>query len=191
MMDLAGFDRVYARRALPGDDSAISEAVRFACQSAVSGAALYAVESVNEAPQPLGGRTPAIGGIWIYTKPATATKGTSYARLAQATQTMAGWYKSNTLAEPKALNLRIEAGRPAAKARLVTPLSSAVVLETKEQYKKAGLGDDEKEADDADKDAKPDTDDISAAPEPGSLLLLGAGLTAAASVWRRRKNRNR
>jgi hypothetical protein len=100
---------------------------------------------------------------------------------------MAGWYESNTLGEPKALDLRIEAGRPAAKARLVTPLSSAVILETREQYKKAGLDDEENESDEG-KDDKPETDDISASPEPGSLLLLGAGLAAAAGIgYRRRK----
>ncbi|MES2463889.1 MAG: VIT domain-containing protein [Armatimonadota bacterium] len=184
MMDLAGFDRVYARRALPGDSGAIAEAVRFACQSAVSGA----VTSTANAKQPLGGHTPAVGGVLIEPAVAvtSANRGTAWARLAQATQTMAGWYESNTLADPKALDLRIEAGRPAAKARLVTPLSSAVVLETKEQYKKAGL-DEEENASEGDKDAKPKTDNISASPEPGSLLLFGIGLAAAARVWCRRR----
>ena len=182
MMDLAGFDRVYARRALPGDNNAIADAVHFACQAAVSGA----VTSATAERQPLGGHTPAIGGIWIDTKAASADKDSDYARLAQATQTTAGWYESNTLAEPKALDLRIEAGRPAAQARLVTPLSSAVVLETKEQYQKAGL--DDKDSDPSkDKDAKPKAEDISAAPEPGSLLLLSMGLVAGGRVWYRRR----
>ena len=186
MMDLAGFDRVYARRALPGDDNAIADAVQFACQAAVSGA----VTSATAERQPLGGHTPAIGDIWIDTKAASADKDSDYARLAQATQTMAGWYESNTLAEPKALDLRIEAGRPAAQARLVTPLSSAVVLETKEQYQKAGL--DDKGSDPGkDKDAKPKAEDISAAPEPGSLLLLSVGLVAGGRLWSRRRRKDR
>jgi hypothetical protein len=187
MMDLAGFDRVYARRALPGDNNAVAEAIRFACQCAVSDAGKLVAERL-----PLGGHMPAIGGIImgnVFTGDSASTaiadeKYRAYARLAQATRTTAGWYESNTLAEPMALDLRIEAGRPAAKARLVTPLSSAVVLETKEQYKKAGLDDDEKEKD---KDAKPKAN--TASPEPGSLLLFGVGLTAAARIWYRRKKK--
>jgi hypothetical protein len=180
MMDLAGFDRVYALRDFSGYPY---EAVRFACRAAVSGA----VTSAKDARQPLGGHAPAVGGVSIDIAVAVRTQdqgNRAYARFAQATQTMAGWYESNTLGEPKALDLRIEAGRPAARARLVTPLSSAVVLETREQYKRAGLDDEENEAD---KDTKPKIDDISASPEPGSLLLFAAGLAAAARVWHRRK----
>ncbi|MBC8102651.1 MAG: PEP-CTERM sorting domain-containing protein [Cytophagales bacterium] len=131
-----------------------------------------------------------MGEVWL--DPAAAIAGpnrdTPYARLAQATKTVAGWYASNTLAEPQALDLRIEAGRPAAKAHLVTPLSSAVVLETKEQYQKHGL-DDEEEDKDTKKDGKPKNDEVTASPEPGTLLLFAAGLTVAGiGAWRRRRS---
>jgi len=185
MMDLAGFDRVYARRAVLGDYNSVEDAVRFACKAAVSRANTSATAAGR---LPLGGRVPSVGGVSVDIAVATAAtlnRKTAYARLAQATQTTAGWYLANTLGVSKALNLRIAAGRPAAKARLVTPLSSAVVLETKEQYQKAGLDDDE---DKPDKGNKPKLDNISATPEPGSLLLFGLGLTAAAAgVWHRRK----
>jgi hypothetical protein len=67
-----------------------------------------------------------------------------------------------------------KAARFATAHHLVTPVSGAVVLESKEQYDAAGL--------------KP-VDDATASnvtPEPASLLALAAGVGAVALGWRHR-----
>jgi hypothetical protein len=85
------------------------------------------------------------------------------------------WYRSNSLTGDAAMDFRVEAGKFAAKHRLVTPLSSAVVLETKQQYKEHGLDDGTGEQ------------EVSAvSPEPGTLGLMAFGALAGARFWRRR-----
>jgi len=68
---------------------------------------------------------------------------------------------------------REEAAALAARYRLVTPVSGAVVLETSEQYEQAGL----------DPDASPNA--VPTVPEPGVWLLLAVAV--AALVWTRRR----
>jgi hypothetical protein len=68
-----------------------------------------------------------------------------------------------------------EATLVAAKNQLVTPLTGAVVLETKEQYERHGLT-----------PADPKT--VPAVPEPGILSLLGLGIFAFLMAKRRRKH---
>jgi hypothetical protein len=88
------------------------------------------------------------------------------------------WYRSNSLTGDAAMDYRVEAGKLAATNRLVTPLSSAVVLETKQQYKEHGLDDgtDEQEA-------------TAVSPEPGTLGLVAFGAFGGAAFWRRRFRR--
>lgn len=67
---------------------------------------------------------------------------------------------------------RPEATRLALEHRLITPSTGAVVLETKEQYRNAGL-------------EPVDESTVPTVPEPGTMALLGAA--AAAALARRRK----
>jgi hypothetical protein len=56
----------------------------------------------------------------------------------------------------------------------VTPVSSAVVLETKEQYEQNDLDDESDE-------------EQVVSPEPASLVLFAFGVLGGASMWRRRR----
>lgn len=94
--------------------------------------------------------------------PSLATQGTPAAcRLRGYRDALAVWYRANNFGSEA-----LEAARNAARARLVTPLSGAVVLDTADAYKENGL---EAPAD-ADKTKKPDTTLVT--PEPGTWLLL-------------------
>ncbi|MBC8137892.1 MAG: hypothetical protein H8F28_18590 [Fibrella sp.] len=91
-------------------------------------------------------------------------------RLLAYRDALAVWYQYNNFG-PEAL----AAARMVAGMRLVTPLSGAVVLETREDYKKHGLDDGTKET--AKKSAKAkNPNDIVAAPEPGTWFLVGIGV---------------
>ncbi|MBC7807732.1 MAG: PEP-CTERM sorting domain-containing protein, partial [Akkermansiaceae bacterium] len=83
---------------------------------------------------------------------------------------LAVWYRYNNFG-PEAL----DAARTAAGLRLVTPLSGAVVLESREDYKKHGLDDGTEDAKRKSNKATKSNDSV-AAPEPGTWLLMGLGL---------------
>ena len=143
-MDLAGFTNVYSCRALPGDVAAVTDAVGFAARAA--SASETRPSAAGEPAHPLGGKWPAVNGI-VFTGGdglQTRLSGRSpLARLHQAGLTTEAWYRANAVADAsQALDVRIAGGRPAAQARLVTPLTSAVVLETREQYERYGLNPD-------------------------------------------------
>ncbi|MBC8142882.1 MAG: PEP-CTERM sorting domain-containing protein, partial [Armatimonadetes bacterium] len=113
-------------------------------------------------------------------------------RLLQYRDALAVWYEHNNFGTEALAAAKIVAG-----ARLVTPLSGAVVLETQEDYKRNGLddgsGDAEKQKEKAKNDKKDDKNFAKDAtklvtPEPGTWLLIvvgGAGMLGFA--WRKRR----
>ncbi len=110
------------------------------------------------AQTPLGGRE--IGASRLFAATDPDGRETSLGKLHAWSRTLQGWYEgksTDTLA------------RYAASRRLVTPISGAVVLETKEQYQHHGL-DPTKAPDD------PNPQVSSLAPEPGSFLLMLLGI---------------
>lgn len=160
--------RIFSLAAHPGFRT-LEEAVQLAAAAAAP--ALAPAGRV-----PLGGRLPALNGLFV---PAEAPAGaelrpgaTPADRLAMHARVLAGWYSSG--ADSKAHR---EALALAVRQRLVTPLSGAVVLENKGQYARHALS-----------DAAP-TGSIPSIPEPGTLLLLGAAGALAAVARRRRGGR--
>ena len=190
-MDLSGFDNVYACRVLPGDIPA--EAVRFAAQAAVFASDKFAATFI-----PIGGHGPAANGVTFgpvfqtssaHPLPADA----ALSRLHRASLTTALWFRSNQTGQPnKALDMRIAAGQPAAIAHLVTPVSSAVVLETRADYERNGLNakNGKKGYEDAKKAPDPRHPLNVNVPEPPPGVLLTGGLLTglcAAPLMRRRR----
>jgi len=102
------------------------------------------------------------------------------------------WANSEILTYYKAGNTD-EAVNLASRYRLVTPVSSAVVLENKQQYKDAGLEVPEyKPGKDYDfNDIVMEDKNIggSAVPEPATLWLLFIGIVLA-GIWKMWKNRS-
>ena len=134
-----------------------------------AGAVQRAVRAAQNTPQhttdaqslPLGGREPALGNLYIAPN-ADADSQTDWARLSATSRVLRAWY---TGYDQDAL------AKAAAERRLITPLSGAVVLETKEQYERHGLNPNNGQP----KSGAPDV--VSAiAPEPGTLVfaLLGS-----------------
>ena len=126
---------------------------------------------------PLGGREPALGGIYLAPN-ADADSQTDWGRLAATSRVLRAWYTGYDQ-DSLAVN--------AAQHRLVTPLSGAVVLESIEQYKRHGL--DPTKGPDARK-LHPDPP-IAVAPEPETLVLLSVGLLIFGARARRRASRLR
>lgn len=149
---LAGQARAFSQVA---DDFAPTDAIRLA--------ALAAPAPTTEAVL-LGGRFPAVNGLSVAVNAPVGP-------LAASSRVLADWY--NAAHDPKRLNA---AAKRAAKQRLVTPLSGAVVLETREQYAAHGL--------------KPGTETDSAAnvPEPSTLLGVAVGALLLGVTARRRKS---
>jgi hypothetical protein len=100
-------------------------------------------------------------------------------RLTLFSTVVLAWQYANTLPEEEAMTIRIPAGKAAARAKLVTPLSSAVVLETEEQYKKNGLEEEKN------KDGKPADTDNFVSPEPSTVALVVIGLFGMLGVRKR------
>jgi hypothetical protein len=108
----------------------------------------------------LGGREPALGGIYI--APNTdADSQTDWARLAATSRVLRAWY---TGYDQDAL------AKAAARRRLITPLSGAVVLESIEQYKRHGLDPNSGQP----QSGAPDVASASV-PEPGTLAFVSLG----------------
>ena len=116
--------------------------------------------SLRGASVPLGGREPALGGIYI--APNTdADSQTDWARLAATSRVLRAWY---TGYDQDAL------AKAAARRRLITPLSGAVVLESIEQYKRHGLDPNSGQP----QSGAPDVASA-IAPEPGTLASVSLG----------------
>jgi hypothetical protein len=174
---LAGAPRVYALAARPGTD-VFAAAIETA--ALVSQASFSARTSSSDTLVPLGGRAPAINGVWVARgelAPGRVThrlNNTPASRLADHARVLAAWYRAKQGPELAA------AGRLAARRRLVTPLSGAVVLETQEQYKRHKL---------SDKDESQGDSETVATPEPGTLVLVGMGAAGVLFGARRRRRR--
>lgn len=144
------------------------------------GAALAAavLQEVNESSGlPLGGREPAINGLYVDPAAVAAIPAegltTPAQRLAITTDVLHRWYNGGQ----KGKRLK-EAQKLAISRRLVTPITGAVVLETKAQYDQHGLNADDNES------------SIPSVPEPATLaMLLAAGGAAGAAARRRRRVR--
>jgi hypothetical protein len=156
MDQLAGIRRVYALAARRDLDN-LGDAVRLAA---------VAPRAERGEGLPLGGREPAINGLQI----AAVSGGSHAGRLAAASNVLAPWY-----AGCRQGRVIEGARRQAIQARLVTPLSGAVVLETKAQYDRHNL------------DARVPSDGIPSVPEPGTLVLLATGGGIAALAAHRRR----
>ncbi|WP_309714484.1 VIT domain-containing protein [Armatimonas sp.] len=109
---------------------------------------------------PLGGREPALGGIYLAPN-ADADSQTDWARLAATSRVLRAWY---TGYDQDAL------AKAAARRRLITPLSGAVVLESLEQYKRHGLDPNSGQP----QSGAPDVA-TAIAPEPGTLAFVSLG----------------
>lgn len=111
---------------------------------------------------PLGGREPALGGLYIAPS-ADGDQPTDWARLVASSRVLRAWY---TGTDETAL------AKAAARRRLITPLSGAVVLESKAQYARHGL-----DPNKGNPLAGPADVATAVAPEPGTLAFFGvAGL---------------
>src|SRR5207253_7199171 len=158
---LAGQRRVFARTAREGINT-LGEAVRLTAVAATSAEAASVV--------PLGGRAPALNGVFVAVPTPTDASSRS-GWLAANSQALALWYEGAR--QPR----QLEAARRLAIAwRLVTPLSGAVVLETREQYRQYELS-----------DAAPERP-IPSVPEPTvpAMLAVAGGMAALAALWQRR-----
>jgi len=159
--DLASNRRVFSVADRAGEET-ITEAIRLAAAAAPIGSATDA--------RPLGGREPAINGTHVVD---AGERNHAASRLATQSTVLSGWYgglSSNKAAAPLQ--------KLAIRRRLVTPLTGAVVLETKEQYARYELSD-------AAEDGS-----IPSVPEPGTLALLAvAGAMGAAHRLRRSRIR--
>lgn len=160
---LASHPRVWSLNAAThgGAPSVIREALRLAAPVALFGG--DAPEPLYDLAQPLGGRYPDVNGVSAGFLP-KALPDTAFGRLQAFSHIMAVWYYGSEQEKQGA-------GARAAKARLVTPLSGAVVLETQAQYKKHGLDDGTKPI---------------VTPEPGTLALMALAAVGGALAWRRR-----
>ncbi|GAB4458125.1 MAG: hypothetical protein OHK0029_18920 [Armatimonadaceae bacterium] len=183
---LAGFPTVFHHRAYAGEPDTIER-----LQEAFARAAAIAMGS--EKTTLAQAQTRATGFVQqpeptdLYTavqKQAGST-GTQHERLALHSAVLNSWRYANTLSADKALEVRYAAGKAAAKARLVTPLSSAVVLETDEQYKKHGLEDDSNDP------SKAKKSENFSSPEPGTLALAATGLLPFLLAHHRKRSRKR
>jgi hypothetical protein len=92
---------------------------------------------------------------------------------------IAAFYEANSSSDKDANKIRIAWGKAAADAKLVTPFSSAIVMENNEDY--GNLDDPNR------KPADP-VNPMQSLPEPGTLLLLALG-GIASGVLRRRRGR--
>lgn len=126
------------------------------------------------------------------TLPSLAGKGfdVSQLRLSQYRDALAVWYKHNNFGTEA-----LAAAKIVAAARLVTPLSGAVVLETQEDYRRNGLDDGtdgEAEKENAKSKAEKSTTDNAKnvtkliTPEPGTWVLIVLGGAAALALARRK-----
>lgn len=118
---------------------------------------------------PLGGREPALGGMYL-SPSADADGATDWARLVAASRVLDAWYSGTDGAQLAAA---------AARRRLITPLSGAVVLESAEQYKRHGLNPNEGKPLAASMDVA-----TAVAPEPSTLAFFA---TAGAFFFARRR----
>jgi hypothetical protein len=144
MDGIAGYKTVWVK------DDATPENLAYAASARAAGPATAT---------PVGGRWPAPQSFL-----ATDVDGreSSLGKLHAWSKTLQGWYNGKRTDD---------LARYAASRRLVTPISGAVVLETKEQYQRHGLDPEKAPAD-------PNPQVSSLAPEPGTLGLLLLGLLA-------------
>ena len=172
--------RVYALAARQGTNvlAAAVETAALASQASFS-----ARTSARETRVPLGGRAPAINGVWVARGEFTPGRvpvrvnNTPASRLADHARVLAAWYRAKQGPE------LVGAGQLAARRRLVTPLSGAVVLENQAQYKRHKLSD----KDESHGDSESDT---FATPEPGTLALVGLGAAGGALIGALRRRRH-
>jgi len=163
MDELAGLPGVFALAGRDGVD-VLGQAMRLAARRSRNGGQL-----------PMGGREPAISGLYCAAdqapRLAPGRRSTPSERLAAASAALAPWYAG------KRTGRELEtAQKLAINWRLVTPMSGAVVLETQEQYQRHKLS-----------DAAPSSS-IPSVPEPGTLAMLTvAGGLAGVGAWRRRR----
>lgn len=166
MRELGGNRRIFAR--CDGDEpGSLAQAVRLAA-AALDPASPDPGEGV-----PLGGREPALNGVYVAGTPKAAVKGASTRteRLAAFSHVLAPWYAGKRQGKEIEQAQKLAIGR-----RLVTPMSGAVVLETKEQYDRYNLSD----------SASPAS--IPSVPEPGTVAMLAvAAVIAGIAAVRRRK----
>ncbi|MBM3457189.1 MAG: PEP-CTERM sorting domain-containing protein [Armatimonadetes bacterium] len=123
---------------------------------------------------PLGGRHPAINGLYGFSGASTKSAGkltTRPARLLLNSRVVEHWYRRLPFGTQTRGLQKLAIGH-----RLVTPFTGAVVLETQQQYQEHGLND------------KVNEDAIPSVPEPGTLaLLLTAGTAGGIAALRRRR----
>lgn len=180
LRELSGFPRVYTERAFPESsdfamelDIAIQRAVRAAHQTSNEAVAEDRVKQVQAEDEKREKIDDPIQRLALYD------------------DVLSSWRYANTLPTERALDVRIAVGKAAAHQRLVSPLSSAVVLETEEQYEENGLEKDDKEKDvTKEKDPtklKAKANDNVSSPEPGALVLLIVGGLVALPVLRRKQ----
>lgn len=148
---LAGQARAFSQVA---DDFAPADAIRLAARAAPA----PTTDAV-----PLGGRFPAVNGLSVASPSPVGP-------LAISSRVLADWYAPTR--DPQRLNA---AAKRAAKQQLVTPLSGAVVLETREQYTANGLK------------PGPETDSAANVPEPSALVGLAVGALLLGVMARRRR----
>jgi hypothetical protein len=156
----AGEDAVMEAIANDRGVYALSATTSHVMENAVRLAAYAATAPSDTAEIPLGGREPAVNGLYL---PPNVSGGDS---VSAASRVLATWRHAASTH-----NERLAASKLAVESHIVTPLSGAVVLETKGQYQEAGL-----------KAPAP-----AAVPEPSGVaaLLLGALLL----FWQVRRRR--
>lgn len=158
MRELGGLRRVYSLATHPGEDT-------FAL--AVRRAALAVEDRNGNGLLPLGGRIPAINGVYL---DGSTPNNTHAGRLATASRVLDPWY-----AGAQSGKLAQAAQKLAIANHLVTPYSGAVVLETKQQYREAGLDDSHA------------ADSIPSVPEPSVMALLALAAVAGSVLVARRR----